>query len=207
MKRSFDYIHLLCAGIKQNDTGRWVSTDLSEKDIAFGAPGGKLRVLATAVLARELPETLIFTGGGKGYGVPLGAPEDRPLLAEILRDELRDAGAPLERIVLERESNTTYQELQELAKLIEREGCKFVAVVTNRWHVSRTQAILEIKFPKLREKAAIEVVAAEDVLLQDDRVYWEGTIESAYNSAWMKKLSDMEENGRRQIVDGTYQFK
>lgn len=207
MKRSFDYIHLLCAGIKQDDTGRWVSTDLSEEDMLFGSPGGKLRVFATWVLANLHPSALIFTGGGKGYAVPVGTTEEYPLLAEIVHDELREAGVPLERIVLERESNTTYQELEELAELIKREGHKFVVVVTNRYHVARTQAMIEMKFPELREKATVEVVAAEDVLLEDDPSYWRAIIDPVYSSEWMKKLFDMEENGRRQIADGTYKFK
>ena len=61
--------------------------------------------------------------------------------------------------------------------------------------------------PELLKKAEIEVISAEDVLLGDDRKYWQGFIEPAYESAWMSRLSEMEENGRQQILDGTYHFR
>ncbi len=208
MHNTFDYIHLLCGGIKQDSRGRWISTDLSGEDMTrFGAPGGKLRVLASALLATRHSQTMIFTGGGKGYGVPSGTTEARPLLAHILRDELSDAGVPLEKIILEEESNNTYQEFIELSRFTEEHPGKTFSVVTNRWHIPRTQTILEFKFPSLIEHAKVEFVAAEDVLLENDPSLWSDVIETAYASDWMKQLAEIEEKGRQQILEGTYKFR
>ncbi|PJA18396.1 MAG: hypothetical protein COX62_08760, partial [Deltaproteobacteria bacterium CG_4_10_14_0_2_um_filter_43_8] len=94
-------IILLAAGIKQNQSGKWVSTDLSEEDDKLGAPGGKLRILAAAILVKENLNTFIITGGGKGKDIAEGTSNKRPLLAEILRDELIAEGVPLNLIQLE----------------------------------------------------------------------------------------------------------
>ncbi len=207
MKKTYDYIHLLCAGIKEDNDGTWVSTDLSEADLVFGAPGGKLRILATAALAASHPDSQVFTGGGSGYSVPAGSSKARPLLAEILRDELLLAGVPLSRIIFERESNNTYQELIELEKFADTTGRKTFTVVTNRWHAARVQAMLEVRFSELSAHADIEIIAAEDVLIEQNSELWKEAIDLAYRSEWMNKLSETEARGIRQIKDGTYKFR
>lgn len=207
MKNTFDFIHILAEGIKQNVHGTWVSTDLSVEDNLLGSPGGKLNIYAGAVLlAGSDPSARIFTGGGKGFGVPAGTSEDRPLLAEILCDELVEAGVPRDRIVLEGNSNNTYQELLELARLIESEHPQSVGIVTGRWHIPRTEAMLEVKFPELSSKTTIKFVAAEDVLIAADFRKWRALIEAAYKSDWLAARIQMEANGTKQIRDGTYIF-
>ena len=207
MKQAFDYIHVLAEGIKLNASGVWVSTDLTEEDNLLGSPGGKLHIYAAAVLAKRDPNMMIFTGGGKGYGVLPGTPEDRPLLAEILRDELLEAGVSLERIVLEYNSNNTYQELLELAKLVEREHPKSVGIVACRWHIPRIRAMLEVKLPELMASTAIEFVPAEDVLIEADSNTWQTLVDDAYKSDWLAARMQMEAHGTKQIRDGTYSFR
>ena len=207
MNKRFDYIHLLCGGIKQDKSGMWVSTDLSEEDTRFGAPGGKLRVLASALLIGRYPDVMIFTGGGKGFGVPVGMTEERPLIADILRDELLEDGVPIERIILERESSDSYQELQELKKFADQYEGKTVAIMTNRYHLPRIWAMLQMKFPALHQNATIAFLVAEDVLIAEDAARWQTLIDDAYASEWMRKIIEAEENGRQQILDGTYNFR
>lgn len=200
-----DAIIVLAGGIKQDASGRWVSTNLSIEDDAFGAPGGKLRVLAGAVLATEHPDALVIASGGKGYDVSEDAPEDRSTLAEILRDELADAGVSRERIVLEQHSNTTYQQLQELEALLGERGLMRVLFITNRYHLSRLRTLLEMKFPALM--ASAELVSAEDVLIERDAARWEALVNEAYESAALKERIAREEQGVAQIRAGTYQFR
>lgn len=198
-------IVVLAGGIKQDASGRWESTDLTAKDSAEGAPGGKLRVFAGAVLAGEYPEAIVIASGGKGYDVPKDAPKDRPFLAEILCDELVGSGVPESRIVLETNSHTTYQQLQQLELLVQEKALHKVVVVSSRWHLPRIETMLAMKFPALR--TGVLLVSAEEVLLETDPARWGSAIEKAYASAFMRERIAKEKRGIAQIKNGTYQFR
>ena len=198
-------IAVFSGGIKQDVYSRWVSTDLTEGDDALGAPGGKLRVLAAAIVSNQYPSAVVIASGGKGFDVPAGTPEDRPLLCEILKSELIESGIPVRRIMLERKSNTTYQQLLALSALIAEHGWNRTAVVTSSWHIPRTRAIIESKFSGLAD--SIDLIAAEDVLIAHDKKKWESNIALAYASGWLARRIESEENGIRQIKEGTYDFK
>ena len=200
-----DAIVVLAGGIKQDPSGRWVSLDLSEGDNALGAPGGKLRIHAAAVLSNRWPQVSVVTSGGKGSDVPEGTPEDRPPLAEILRDELVQSGVSVDRIILEQRSNSTYQQLQELETLIAEKKWKQVQLITNRYHLARLTAMIEAKFPVLAGVA--QPLSAEEVLIGADPERWEILIIEAYESAWMKEREMKEAQGVEQIKNGTYQFR
>jgi uncharacterized SAM-binding protein YcdF (DUF218 family) len=199
-----DAIMVLAGGIKQDATGRWVNTDLTAEDNKLGAPGAKLRVLAAALLAARYPEAVIVTGGGKGYDVPAGTTEQRPILAEILRDELTECGVPIDRIVLEQNSNSTYQEFQELTTLIAKRGWRNIRTLTNRYHLNRVRAMIEAEFPELSNR--LQLFSAEDILLEADPARWQAEFAEAYRSAFMAERIAKEEQGTKQIKDGTYQF-
>jgi hypothetical protein len=202
-----DHIVLLATAIKQDAGGRWVSTGLTEEDSIHGGPGGALRICAAALLLGEYPHLKIITGGAKGFDVREGVPEDRPLLADILRDELLESGVPEERIILQRNSNNTYQELQELERLVGELGLKRLIILTGRWHVERLHTMIDIKFPQLRGRVSLEVVTAEDVLIARDAEKWRSFIEGAYGSEWMAERMFKEQNGVLQIHAGTYHFR
>jgi len=199
-----DAIIVLAASIKQNAFGQWVSTDLTDADNKIGAPGGKLRILATAILAKQYPTAIVVTSGGKGSDTPKNISRVCPLLAEILRDELIEYSVSGNRIVLEKNSNSTYQQLQKLKTLIVENGWQNVLVVTNRYHLARVRAMTESKFPKLVDLT--ELISAEDVLLKTDPAYWEPVLLNAYASAFMSERIAKEEQGILQIKNGTYQF-
>lgn len=198
-------IAVFSGGIKQDASGRWVSTDLTKEDDTLGAPGGKLRVLAAAVVSNQYPSAAVIATGNKGYDVPAKYPADRPLLCEILKSEFIEAGVPVRRIMLEKKSHTTYQQISALAVLMAEHGWNRTAVVTSRWHIPRTRAIIERKFSGLAD--SIELIAAEDVLIAHDKRKWESTIARAYASGWLARRIENEEKGIRQIKEGTYDFK
>lgn len=202
--RTPNAIVVLAGGIKQDALGRWGSTDLSAEDDKLGAPGGKLRVLATAVLATEYPATTVVASGGVGYDVPKDAPDGRPLLCEILCNELIEVGVPKEHIDLENKSNTTYQQLQQLTAFIKKYDGNKTMVISNRWHLPRIEAILEVKFPVL--KKLVELVSAEDVLIESDQIRWKPMIDKEYSSAYLMARIDREKQGIEQIKKGTYKF-
>ncbi len=202
-----DIIIVLSAGIKQDISGRWVSTGLTGEDDKQGAPGGILRVLAASQLAHDYPAAIVITTGALGYNIPENAPKDRPLLCEIMRAELLEHGVPAERVVCERNSNTTYQQLQELEKLIARNIATHVLVVTNRYHLPRLQAMLDAKFTRLSSRGTLAIVSAEEILIAKDRGVWSEKLEAEYQKPYLKERVKREQQGIVQIRDGTYNFR
>lgn len=200
-----DAIVVLAGGIKQDVSGRWASTDLTEEDDKQGAPGASLRISATMVLSNRYPLARVIASGGKGYDVPENTSEDRPLLCEILERELIVAGVPKKRIELEGTSNTTYQQLQQLKLLIQKREWNDVALVSSRWHLPRIEAMFEMKFPELRTR--VDLISAEEILIDTDSAKWELAIAGAYNSSFMRERMKKEDKGILQIKSGTYQFR
>ncbi len=200
-------IVLFPAGVTRNARGKWVSTDLTAEDNRAGAPGGKLRVLATRILARQYPEAFIITGGARGYDIPPGTPVDRPPLGEILQDELLACGIASNRLIIEYRSNSTYQELQELDTLLTKQEFGRLLLVTSRWHLPRLIAMIESKFRLLQKRTTLEYVAAEDVLESEDSKYWHEIIKRAYNSDFMIQRMLQEQSGIKQIHENTYSFR
>jgi hypothetical protein len=202
-----DAIVVLPAGIKQAPSGRWVSTDLTEEDDLLGAPGGKLRVDATAILARLLPATKIITGGARGFDLDRNPSASRPMLAEVLRNELLEAGISEARILLEWSSNSTFQELQQLEQIIGHHGITRIAIITNRWHLARLKAMLDVKFEGLRKRAAVFLVAAENILIEHDPARWRAFIRKAYQSGFIQERLRQERQGIAHIYLGQYRFR
>jgi coenzyme F420-reducing hydrogenase delta subunit len=200
-------IILLPAGIKQDQSGRWVSTDLSEADDKLGAPGGKLRVYAAMHLLREHDDAILITGGGLGYDVKEGVSVKRPFLAEILMDELRELGVDETRVILEQNSNSTYQEIQEVERLMYEHGLKQLTFISNRYTLPRLETMIAVKFSHLENHATLSFVAAEDVLERVDPQTWTATIREAYASGYLIRRIEREQNGIAQIKDGTYIFR
>ena len=207
MKKEIQAIVVLPAGIKQDCAGKWVSTDLSCEDDKWGAPGGKLRVLAASILSKKYPNARVVASGGLGYDVPPGTPVDRPMLSEILLDELIAQGLSRDHILLECNSNTTYQNIQEIVRLDAKEEFKKVIIVTSRYHVRRLKAILAMKFPDLLNRLDLTVAEAEEILIAHDPSHWKEMIDTVYQSDFMIERMKKEERGLSQILDGTYQFR
>lgn len=201
---TLDAIVVLSGGIKQT-AGRWRSTDLTEEDDTLGAPGGALRVVAAAILSNRYPQARVIATGGKGYDVPQDAPEDRPLLCEILRNELLDVGVPEDRLDVESASNTTYDQLQQIEIMQRERGWNTVAIISNRWHLPRIETMVATKFPNLIQH--VHLVAAEDILIADNHTKWQSYLTKAYASEWLARRIQKEEQGITQIKDSTYQYK
>ncbi len=207
MHKDHQYLLMLAAGIKQDVSGKWVSTDHTEEDSLLGAPGGKMRVYAAALLAQERADIRIITGGGMGYDVPTGTSRERPPLAEILRAELIDRGVDANRLILESTSCNTFQELIELERFISQYQIEKCTILTSRWHLPRLSAMIKIKFERMSKNVSFELVSAEDVLIAHDANKWKTLIESAYQTDWMRTRIKMEDQGTKQIINGTYHFK
>ncbi|OGY46842.1 MAG: hypothetical protein A2840_02685 [Candidatus Buchananbacteria bacterium RIFCSPHIGHO2_01_FULL_47_11b] len=200
-------ISVFPAGIKKNTKQHWVSTDLTEADTTLGAPGGRLRSLAAAVLFAAEPESLVVAHGDRGWEIDQDF-ASRPSLAEILKAELVTAGVPAEKILKEEKSNRTYEHLLELVSLSKEMNIESITIVTNLYHSARVAAMIE-HIPDLQslQHLPITVVSAEDILVEDSPDDWQEQIEQFYTSEAVEKIIESERTGVENLRNGTYQFK
>ena len=132
---------------------------------------------------------------------------DRPLLADILMDELREIGVDEARVILERNSNSTFQEIQEVERLMHEHGLTQLTFITNSYTLPRLETMVAVKFSHMENHAKLVFVAAEDVLLRADPKTWEDTIREAYASEYITRRIEREQHGIAQIKDGSYTFR
>ena len=73
-------------------------------------------------------EALLLTGGPAGR---------RPAEAEVMRDLARLAGVPEDRILIETEASTTFENARRSADIMRRHGWTRAVVVTDAMHIPR----------------------------------------------------------------------
>lgn len=196
---------ILGGGIKKDANGQWGSAGFHDRN-KFGAAGAKLRVQAAYILYSKNPKQIIIASGGRGiYKNIVGM----PTVAEVIARELTDLGVPESAIAKEEKSNTTWQQLRELKKIIKKENLGSTPIVSNRYHLPRIQAMVEAddELRALLNKRRIELVSAEEVLIKHDPNQWQEKVDKAYHSKEMKKRITIEEKGVRDIKSGTYKFR
>lgn len=200
-------ILLLGAGIQQNESKKWESTDLISMVEKGSAPGGRVRVHATAYLFHQGGYNSIIISGGKGNDLNIQH-VIHPTVSSILRKELNELGISDRYMIEEDLSHTTYEQLERSLAIIQEYRIQHITLVTNRYHMSRVKAFMQSIERLSNGYKGIEVtyIPAEDVCLAKDVVQWESFIHSAYESNWMKILMQKENTGREHIINGTYQF-
>lgn len=196
-------IILIGGGLKE-ENGLWRTTNFEEGD-NFGAMGDRLRVEAVAVLSNKNLEARVFVLGGKGQN------KDNPIaptVASVNASELQTLGVSPDRIILEENSNNTWQQLKELGDILEKEKENFsqVYLVSNKWQIPRIKVMSEkngsIRHHKALEK--IQFLNAEDILIEEDKEKWEALIEEAYATEGMEKRISLENKGIEDIRTGKY---
>jgi hypothetical protein len=202
MKKERNGIVLLAGGIKRMNNGLCRSTYFNEESDC-GPPGSYLRTLATAHLFKVYPESIIIASGGRGTCNDILAKDES--LSAILKRELLELEIPEENIVEESGSNTTYENLIEINKLVPKLGFQHVLIVSNRWHLARINEIIK-HFHNLHALGKIsEIVSAEDVVVKYDPLQ-ESSIKKAYHSEPILRIIKQEKNGVLQIKANTYKF-
>lgn len=210
--QNFDLIVVLGGGLKKDANG-WRTTNFNDEGDNFGSLGDRLRVDAAYELYKDFFKKkrnfLLLASGGRGQlrNVP-----DAPTVASVIKKELLAMGIPGEKILLEENSNNTYQQLQQLIFIIQNLHLKNCLILSNGWHLSRIQAMIEygpgLDFLKEGLTAdSITLVSAEEVLLDRDQERWGKFIGDAYNTQGMKERLALEKEGANQIKKGTYKFK
>lgn len=195
-------IVILGGGLKKDANGKWASAGFNDRN-KFGAMGARLRVQAAYVLYSKNPKQIIIASGARGIYKNI---DGMPTVAEVIEKELKDLGVEKNSILKEEKSDNTYQQLQELKKIVNKEDLGNVSVVSNRYHLPRIQAMIETddELHALLNIKRIELVSAEEILIEHDPNQWKEKIEKAYQGKEMKKRIALEEKGMRDIKSGTY---
>ena len=187
-------IIILAGGFRKNRKGRWQSG-------GFSGPvfGSNLSVLAGSYLFKKDPAQIIIASGGRGY---LKKYKDAPRCSDIMRKELQVLGIPGHKIIEEKKSNNTYQQLKELNQLLKKLKINNVIIVSNRYHLPRVKTMLKYLFEfKLADQ--IQFVPAEKVVTEY-RPGLKYKIEKLYQSEKVKKMIQREREGIKQIKSGEY---
>jgi len=201
-------IVVLAGGLRRTKKG-WRTSNFNESGDNFGICGSRLRVLAAAELYNLLSnfktKILIIASGGKGqYQGIKGA----PFLSAVLKKELIELGVPGNKILEEKRSNNTCQQLEELARIVKDRNLKNIILISNKYHLPRIKAFIEVD-KKLRKIFApvLKIRSAEEILIAANPKKWEPSIKKGYSFKSMKERIILEKKGEKQIRNGTYSYK
>lgn len=194
-------IYILGGGlIKENN--KWRTTNFNDGD-NFGAMGDRLRIDAAYVLYKKNSNLILITSCGKGQYKDI---PDAPTVAEVMKQELIELGIEDSKILKEEKSGNTWRQLQELKNIIKNNNLDKIYILSNRHHLPRVQAMIEVDnvLYEMLKRQVIELVSAEEVLIENNPDKWTTDIDNAYQTEAMKKRLDLEAQGVMQIREGIY---
>lgn len=198
---------ILSGGLVKDKNG-WRTTKFSDKSRTDKALGDNLRVFAGFHLYKEQskrnPDFFILVSGGRGY---LRKIKGVPAVADVMKKELIELGIPQNKIYQEKKSNSTYQQLKIITKLVKKNKWKKIGIVSNSYHLPRIKVFIDC-LPGLRPlKSRLLLLSAEKILLAEDKKKWDGIIKRAYKSGWMKNRLILEKSGIKQLKLGLYRLR
>lgn len=201
---NINIIVIIAGGLAKNSAGGWHSPTFEEGLAFYGAPGSRERVVAASFLWKENPDAFIAVLGGKGQMKDI---PDAPTLAEAISQELVELGVPREKIIEEKESGTTYQQLLALQKISLEHSPEKIIIVSNKYHLPRVEAMVDCA-PELLELKRFnkQFQPAEEVLIKHEPDKWKESVDRAYALPEMKELIKKENHGVKQIREGTYRW-
>lgn len=184
------------------DNAKWRTKNFSEKD-HIAILGDNLRVQAAAKLFLDNPKLplWIIASGGEADG-------EKPSIASVIRDELVELGVPAEVIILEENSDSTYQQLLRIKDIATEKMIMNLMLITNRYHIDRVLAMIEKKYifndcPGL----LVYTKSAEEILLVLENGKWQAIIDAAYQTPEMTMRIALEKKGIDEINSGVYNFQ
>lgn len=168
----------------------WRSTTYDEGD-AFGTLGGRDRVEAAALLAKQYPDATLVTTCKRMDGV-------LPTLASTYADELHSLGIPDERILKEEVSVNTGTSVQQVLKMAQERGWKNLLLLSSGFQIPRVEAFYE----EMRSDIKATTISSESVL-QHDPAFVEHFERVKETPAYQTRLA-AEARGIEAIRSGTY---
>jgi len=151
---------ILGGGLIYDETSKlWRTCGFGEGD-ANGVTISTLRVQAGAILFKEGSYDLLISSG---RGLLSFHDPSIPAEGEVMRKELKELCIPDDKIVVENQSNNTFEQLRYLRKLCDKRNITDVGFITNEWHIPRVWAMMT-QDPGLGFSSA-KFFPAEEVLL------------------------------------------
>ncbi len=198
-KNKKDVIVILGGGLVKDKNGSWKTRGLNEG----GKVGGEqIRVLAGYYLYKNSKNSLILASGGKGKR--LHEPTT-VTISSVIKRELVELGVPKQKIIEDKKSLTTFQELKLTKKLIKEYDKVFV--ISNRYHLPRIRAMITY-IPELKIlKNKVGLISGENIVIKHDPSKWKKIISKAYSTANMEKRIAQEKEGIKALKSGSYKFK
>ncbi len=167
--------------------------------------GDRLRVVAANYIFKDNSEQALIAFGGKGQykNIP-GA----PTVAEIIKSELIELGVTAEKIIKEEHSGNTWQQLQELKKIIAGQKLESMIVISNRYHLPRIKTMIkkDLELNKMLDAAKIKLQSAEEIIIKHEPDQ-KKEIESVYKSKAMRERIALEQKGIGDIKNGKYKLE
>lgn len=205
-KKQLMAVVVLGGMLKKIDDGTWRTTHYNERVDDIGPMGDRIRVDAAAYLYRSNPSLLIIVSGRKGK---LNKLKNAPIISSIIKKELIALNVPKHKIIEEKRSENTHQQLQELKKIIIKRQLERVGIISNEWHLPRIKAMIgtDPELKKLQSAKKILLLSADRIVLENEPDIWQEVIKKAYASKELKKRIALEKMGIRQIKNGSYKFK
>lgn len=204
---TYDAVVILGGGLRRE--GDIFSPATYADSDEFGMLGGHMRVIAgVELLRRAESDTFVFTTGiyekNKARLGPDVLPEADVYAAHFL-EQMASMNLSRPQIVLESASKTTLENMSELVRIIEAQGWKRVAIVSNTYHLPRIEALYEHLF-KLRPDLHVDIafLSAEEIVRSVLPGRYDEEIEAAYASPAAVKRAESEARGLRDLENGTY---
>lgn len=202
---NFSAVAILSGAIIKDSAGRWRTTTFADQGDEYGALGDSLRVLAATVLYKKNPKLVFILFGGKGQ---LGKFPGIPAMAGVIKSELMELGVPKKKIFIAGNSNTTFESLINLKKIIEEKNHQKIIIISNRYNLPRVRMMIK-KTPELAvfyQSRQIKLAAAEKILIEHQPSLWRDKIKIAYQTSAMKKRQELERKGTKDFATGKYVF-
>lgn len=197
-------IYILGGGLVK-EKGKWRTMRIGE-GYGGGAMADRLRIDASYEFYKKNPEFFLVASGGHGiYKDILGAPN----VCEVLKDELIELGVKEDKILLETNSNNTWQQLKRLKQIIKDNEFSEVNILSNKYHIPRIRAMIEkdAELFKMLNSLKIKLCSAEEILIESNPKIWKEKIDILYNTQDMKNRIVSEEHGVQDIEAGKYKLQ
>jgi uncharacterized SAM-binding protein YcdF (DUF218 family) len=215
----YDAVIILGGGL-QKTGGKFYPTDYRHED-EFGMLGAGMRmVTATEMYIESQTRNFVFaTGVTDKNRAKFG--DNVPTEAEIYEEKFlrvieglkkrpdyktKLENLPPPNVIKEDKSFNTASNIEEISKIIKKQGWQNVRIVSSKYHIPRIKALyehaqnndLELKNVK------IEFISAEDFVINKKPGRYDKTIKQYYQTDAAKRRLESEARGLHDLQHGTY---
>jgi hypothetical protein len=192
---------VLIAAFPHCKDGKWQTSGVDDPGDHAGATFDRFRVLATSVLAVQYPQAKLLLSSGARY-------PDTPSGATVAARELTELGVDPGRFILEEHSQSVHGQLYEIGKMAVTQKFGHMLLVTNDWHHPRVVAMIKhAPHVEMWKDLSWESISAEQVMLDSGNSIWQKMVAAERVHPKYVERVEMEEQGVRQVVEGTYKYK